>query len=228
MKSIVLIEKLREKVVFNISDIERLTRSNHKYSKLILNRLKKANLIKKITKNVYTTNTNPYIISCHIKTPSYISLWSASSFLGYTDQMPKIIHIISPVRAKEINFNNYKISFIRLNKFFGYKKVKTKEGELFIAENEKLLIDAFLKYKEMGNFDEILNIIKNAEISKEKLIVYLKKINNQSVTKKIGYSLEKERAIDISKQFKFDNNYVILNPFEKKWEGINAKWRVKI
>jgi predicted transcriptional regulator of viral defense system len=142
--------------------------------------------------------------------------------------MPKIIHIISTIKTKEINFNNYRIKFIKLDEFFGYKKINTNEGELFIAENEKLLIDAFLKYKEMGNFDEINKIIENAEISKDKIIEYLKRIDNQAIIKRIGYLLEKEKGIDISKSFKLNNNYVILNPFAEKWINTNTKWRVKI
>ena len=228
MKTIEIIEKLKEKIVFNISDIERLANANHQYSKLTLNRLKKKKLIRKITKNIYTTHSNPFLISCHIKIPSYISLWSASSFLGYTEQIPKTIQIISTTKTKNLNFKGYKIKFIKLNEFFGYKKINTKEGELFIVENEKLLIDSFLRYKEMGNFDEIINIIKSGDIKENKITDYLKKINNQSIIKKIGYLLEKEKNIDISKNFKLNKNYVILNPFTKKWKSTNTKWRIKI
>lgn len=51
--------------------------------------------------------------------------------------------------------------------FFGYKKENTDEGEVFIADNEKLLIDCFLHPKECGNFDEIEKIYKNTEIKQE-------------------------------------------------------------
>ena len=58
-------------------------------------------------------------------------------------------------RRKSINFERYDIKFIPLEYFFGYRKIRTDEGDIFLAENEKLLIDALLRPKECGNFDEI-------------------------------------------------------------------------
>ena len=129
---------------------------------------------------------------------------------------------------KEIIFENYKIKFIPTKYFFGYKKIKTTEGELFIVEDEKLLIDSLLKWREMGNFDEIKKIIRNAEISEEKIVEYMKRTNNVTLIKRVGYLLEKERGIDVSSYFKLDNNYVRLNLFSKHIKEISSKWRIKL
>lgn len=227
MKTIELLEKLKEKPVFRIQDIERIAFCNREYAKLIAHRLKKRGLIKQVTRNAYTTKDNIFVIASNITYPSYISFWSASYFLGYTEQIVNTVHIAVTRRIKPIKFEGYLIKFVPLKYFFGYKKIHTSEGDIFVAEDEKLLIDAFLKYRECGNFDEIEKIFENSRIDKEKLAAYLKKINSQAAAKRVGFLLEKIKGIDISKSLKLNKNYVLLNPFSKEWKEINSKWRIK-
>ncbi len=228
MKAMELLEKLKTKPVFKVQDVERIAYSDRSYARLTLNRLKKRGLVKKIRKNAYTTKDNILVITSNIIYPSYISFWSASYFLGYTEQIVNTMQIATTRRIKPIKFEKYEIRFIPLRHFFGYKKIRTNEGEIFIAEDEKLLIDALLKPKECGNFDEIEKMFEDTKISEKKIMEYLKKINKQVVIKRVGFLLEKIKAIDISDRFKLDRNYVILNPFSKQWQTINNKWRVKI
>ena len=228
MKTIELLDKLKTKPVFRIQDIERIAYCNQNYAKQILNRLKKRKLIKQITRNRYTTKDNIFVVASNIVHPSYISFWSASSFLGYTEQITSTIQVATTRKSKPISFEGYKIRFIPIkNYFFGYKKMPTNEGDIFIAEDEKLVIDSLLRPEELGNIDEIGNIFENAKISKEKITGYLKKIDNLSLTKRAGFLLERKKSIDISKEFYLDNNYVLLNPSSKRWKSISTKWRIK-
>ena len=228
MKEINLIDNLKERTVFSLQDVQRIGDYSREYTKLVLNRLMKRKLIKKITKNRYTVQKDIFVIASNIKIPSYISFWSASSYYEFTEQILNTIHIACTRRIRPISFEGYKIKFIKVNQLFGYKKVKTNNGEIFIVNSEKLLIDCLLHFEEMGNFDEIEKVFQKANISKETIIEYLKKANNLSLTKRIGYLLEKYKKIDISKYFKIDRNYVYLNQFSKKQKQINSKWRVYI
>lgn len=229
MKTILLLEKLKQKSTFTIQDIERITYCSHKYAKVIASRLKKRNYIKQVKKNVYTMNDDIFTIATNIIHPSYLSFWSASYFLGYTEQIVNTIQIATTVKLKPIKFDNYTIRFIPIKNFFGYKKIKTQNGDLFCVENEKLLIDCITKSKECGNFDEITKIFENTEnVSEKKIVEYLKRINNQTVIKRVGFLLKKIRKIDILKKFSLDKNYPILNPFTKKWKSIDKNWRLKI
>lgn len=224
--TIELIEKLRKKPVFSLNDITRLCYCSREYSKIILNRLLKRNLIQKITKNRYTISGDIYVIASNLKYPGYVSFWAASSYLGYTEQILNTIQIATTQKYKEVDFQGYKIKFIPMKYFFGYKKQRTEQGEIFIVEPEKLLLDCMLKQKEIGNFDEIIKIFKNAEISKRKVVLYLKKIKNQSLIKRVGFMLERYKKIDISKNFELDTNYINLNLFSKKKKKTDSKWRV--
>lgn len=228
MKTVEILDKLRRKTVFGIPDIERLGNVNRNNAKLILNRLKKKELIRQITKNVYTTKDDIFLIASNIVHPSYISFWSASYYLGFTEQIVNMIQVATTRRVRMINYEGYDIKFVPLKYFFGQRKIRTAEGEIFIVENEKLLIDAFLHPNEMGNFDEILKIFRNAEISENKIVEYLKRVKVQSVIKRVGYLLEKEKGLDISSYFYIDRNYARLNPFSTEARKIDSKWRVKL
>lgn len=228
MRDIELIDNLKEKSVFSVQDIQRIGDFSREYSKLVLNRLAKRKLIKKVTRNSYTTQKDIFIIASNLKTPSYISFWSASSYYGFTEQILNTVYIACTRKIKQINFEGYKIKFVEVNDLFGYKKIKSEKGEIFIAEQEKLLIDCLLHFKEMGNFDEIEKVFQKTKISEDKIIEYLKKTDNLSLIKRVGYLLEKYKHMDISKSFKMDRNYVLLNQFSKKYKNLNSKWMVKL
>lgn len=228
MKAINILDRLRTKPVFRVQDIERIASCDNSYAKQVLNRLKSRGLTRQVRRNVYTMQDDISLIASNITYPSYISFWYASYSNGYTEQIVNTVHVASTRRTKPIKFEGYTIKFVPMRHFFGYKKTHTNNGDAFFVEDEKLLIDAFLKPGECGNFDEIEKIFENAGITKEKLIDYLKRINNQTLIKRVGYLIEKTRGIDLSRNFKLDRNYVLLSPFSKHWKTINSKWRVKV
>jgi predicted transcriptional regulator of viral defense system len=168
------------------------------------------------------------VISTNLVYPSYLSFWSASGYKGYTEQILNTIQIATSKRVKDFLFQGYKIEFVKVNSIFGYEKIKTDFGEMFIATNEKLIIDSLEHQKRMGNFDEIEKIIENSKIDEIKLIDFLKRNENNSTIKRVGYLLEKIKKIDISKNFGVDRNYIKLNKLSKKTTQVNSKWRIKL
>jgi predicted transcriptional regulator of viral defense system len=228
MDSLNILKKLESKPVFRVQDIERLCVCDRGYARQILYRLKEKGHIRRVSENIYTTSDDIYSIASNIVTPSYISFFSASYYLGYTEQIVNTIQVASTENKKEIRFEHYKIEFVKMKHFFGYRKIRTSKGDIFVSEDEKLLIDIFLKSGKAGNFDEIKKVFENSKISKEKISEYLKRVNSQAITKRVGYLLEAMRGIDIAKDFSLDNNYVFLNPFSKTGKHSVGKWRVKI
>jgi predicted transcriptional regulator of viral defense system len=228
MDSLNVLKKLEPRPVFRVQDIERLCNCDRPYARQILHRLKDKGHIRRVTENIYTTSDDIYAIASNIISPSYISFFSASYYLGYTEQIVNTVQVATTVRKKEISFEHYRIEFIPLRQFFGYKKTRTQKGDIFVVEDEKLLIDILLKPGKAGNLDEIKKAFESSKIDKDKIIQYLKRVNSQSVTKRLGYLLENIKGLDISKEFSLDNNYVFLNSFSKKGNTLVGKWRVKV
>ncbi len=224
MRTINLLENLKKHPTFRLVDIERITKTNKNYAKTKINRLIKAKDVSCVSKGIYTVSSNIEEIASNIVYPSYISSWYASYYKGYTEQIVNKITIFTTIKKSLIKYNRYKINFVKTKHMFGY----IKQDNIFIVDDNKLLIDVYLKPKEIGNIDEIIKIVKKGNFNKNKIIEYLKKINKKSLVKKIGYLLERYRNIDICNNFKIDKNYVLLNPFSKKTTKTNTKWRVKI
>src|SRR3989344_4085211 len=101
-----------------------------------------------------------------------------------------------------------------------------------LEEPEKLLIDALLHPREMGNFDEIVKLVQKAHFAKEKLLTYLKATKNSSLQKRAGFLLEEYQKLDLSLSLKIkDKNYIPLdqlNRKNKKNKKINSKWRLTL
>ena len=215
--------------IINKATLKKMLNCSDSYAYTLLNRLLRRGEIKKIIKTRYTTLDDIYLIATNLFTPSYLSFWTASYFKGYTEQVLSSVQVAVTKSKKSISFENYIIEPIKLNKkmFFGYKKIRHGNNSLFLAEDEKLLIDSIYKEKPMGNFDEMIKIVKAAKIDKNRLIEYLKRINNKSLIKRIGFLLEKYRNIDISDSIKFkDKNYIALSRYTKN-KKIDTKWMVK-
>ena len=231
MEKILLIKQLEKYPVFNLKKIREITGKTSGYAKLLVYRLKKKGLITEIEKNKLTTNNDPMVIAGNMIWPSYISCWSALRYYNLTEQLPQDIFVITTKTRKKriVKFNNIKIIFIRVRPkyFFGYRKERYGNFNIFIAEKEKALIDSAL-FKKIS-FSEICSIIKNnLNILDTKLFLdYLIKIKNKTLIKRFSFLFDK-LDIDVYKKIKrfIDSKYVPLDYALPTKGKKDRKWRV--
>ncbi len=229
VKSFNVYESLRRYAVFDTKILNYFLNKSQGYANLFRYRLKKNFKLFKIEKNKYTFYNDPFLIASRIIWPSYISCWSALSFHKMTEQIPQTVQVITVKNKKQIKFLYTKIQFIKIKKenFFGFEKVDYSNFEIFISDKEKTLIDCLL-LKEVS-FSEIKYILnENIKIlNVNKIIRYLKIINNSSLTKRFGFLLE-NLGYDTYKRLKnnIDLTYTLLN-YSKPNEGKkDRKWRL--
>ncbi|MBN1501901.1 hypothetical protein JW930_00015 [Candidatus Woesearchaeota archaeon] len=222
--NIELIEKLKGYPVVDRNTVMKLLNCKRDYAYLILQRLEKRGILKKIIKSKYTAIGDIYKIAANLYYPSYISFLTASMLKKATEQIFHTVQVASNYN-KKIDFQDYTIELIKIDKdfIFGYEN----QDGVFIAGNEKLLIDMLNYRNYSGNFSEIIKVVENLEFSKEKILNYLKKISKQSLIKRVGFLLEKHKKVDLSNDFELDNNYVFLDVLTRKQNKANTKWRVK-
>lgn len=220
-------EWLKKSPVIRFSDIVRKLK-NKEYAKVFVYRAVKSGTLKRITRGLYSTSDNVLPIASNIYYPSYLSFLSASHYYGLTEVIPRVVYVATPLKHSELEFSGYEIKFVKTGEMWGYNKVGEGTNIIFIAELEKLLIDAFLNPNAMGNFEEITNLFKLAKnINLDKLKEYLIKMNSNKIYRQIGFLMEKYQQKDISGAMKLDRNYYQLNPF-KEGSKINKKWRLMI
>lgn len=222
-----ILESLGMKI-FSINDIAKITNKSKDYLKVYLqNHIKKGNL-EVLKKGNYTFyNLTKYELSS-MYSNSYISLYSALEYYNLTTQLYTQLDLISLKQIKKIKIDNTIIEFHKIsnNKFFGFNKEKYRNGNIFIADYEKLIIDCILFFVSINEINEAIIKIKE-KLNIEKIIIYLNKINNNILNKRLGYLLD-INGIDIFNKIKIMKNYEKLNQKLKKNGMKNKKWKLII
>jgi predicted transcriptional regulator of viral defense system len=158
---------------------------------------------------------------------SYLGLHSAMEFYGTTTQRYNSLELISKNNLKNLELKEFGISFHKVNKklFFGYKKEIIGGVEIFVSDIEKTLIDC-IYFSDKVYLSEILEFIKKTSLDKNKLELYLIKINSSTLKKRTGYLLEKCGII--IENLKFNNKYEKLNKNLSNKGEKNTKWKLII
>ena len=214
-------------IIFKIKELYLLLKINKIEAYNIVKALKKKGVIKKIGGFFVLKDTDDMIIASNLHFPSYISFWSALSYYGFSDQMPKKIFLATTLYKREIN--SFKYVTLSKKRFFGYKMI----GNMVIAELEKSIIDSLLFPKYSGGISEVIKMIKNVfnELEIKKLINYALKIESKSVLRRLGFILDilKYKGKEIEKVRKrIGKGYELLDPNLKKRNNLNKKWLLDV
>ncbi|MBS3095173.1 hypothetical protein J4231_00670 [Candidatus Woesearchaeota archaeon] len=213
--------------LFRIADLCLLLKIDKTAAYNLVKALKKKSAIKMAGKGFFSVgDADEFEIGTRISSPSYISFWSALSYYGFSDQMPKKVFIATTKYCRDIN--NFKYITLSKKRFFGYVSI----GEIVIAEREKAIIDSLLFPKYSGGIKEVIKCMKAAlgQIDIEKLIDYALKTESNAVLRRLGFSLEylgcKNNTENIKK--KIGKGYELLDPSMKKQNNPNKQWGLYI
>lgn len=159
---------------------------------------------------------------------TYIGLHSALEYYGSTSQRFTNLDLITkkvlydqPVQNVTVNFHK-----VRKNLFFGYKKVRTGQTDVFISNLEKTLIDCtfFLSKVYLSETDAFISAFRD-KINLEILQLYLNKVNSSVLNKRVGYLLERNHLLihnlHINSKYERLNSMIDDNGHrDKKWKLI--------
>lgn len=185
------------------------------YSRVRLHRMVKTGEIIRLRKGIFTTHTDPMIYSSHILYPSYISLWQALNFHGLTTQLPVSIDVMAPKTFSVLGASLHYSPFL-----WGYKKYRYGDFEIFVADIEKIVIDAL--FTGLLSDDEIGTALANSD--RKVLEDYAIRTERNSLIKQVGFFSERngiflDRAYE---HIKNDRNYVAIPGSTEQ-----NRWRVK-
>ncbi len=222
-------------LVFSIEIVRRLTAWKSSTINNTLWSLKKKGVVTAVIKNHYVvTQQIPehiFAIATTIVAPSYISFWTAASYYGWTEQLPKTIELISTKQFQPIKVKNFQINITTCQpyKLFGYTKIKN----FTIAEKEKLVVDMLCKPELCGGMGEVMKCIQNSwkELDQQLLLRHLLQFNNKSCLARLGYCLEilkLPNALVPTLQLHLPKGFVKLNPALIKKKKYNKTWRIII
>jgi predicted transcriptional regulator of viral defense system len=231
----------RQGKIFTIEDAYKITHINRDYLRKLLYRLEKRGAIERIKRGRYMIiplygekgkyTLNEFIIGSLLVEPYAISYWSALNHYGLTEQIPTTVFIQTiswkEKQGVEVFGVKYRIVRIKKDKFFGTRKEWVEETQINITDKEKTIIDCLDKPQYCGGIIEVTKGLKKGQFDKDKLIVYVDKIGNSGVIRRIGFLCD-FLGLDIKLPKVKTKNYLYLDPTMPKKGNKNAKWRLII
>lgn len=191
----------------------------------------------KIEKGKYCRNTfrNEYVIGSFLTSDATIAYWSALNIHGLTEQIPNKVYVQTTRKKpnKEIFGVSYHFVKVRPEKMTGIIKTGSGTNQFKITDIEKTIVDCFDLPAYSGGYMELIRAFKQTKLSSQKMINYLKAINNKAVAKRIGYLAELfdkpgfKGLIKYAKQQR-SKNYDLLDVYGNKQGQYNSNWRLII
>ena len=168
--------------VFTLDDTVKILHKNRAYTILFLHRCVKKGFVGRVERGLYYVKEryNEYEIASHVVNPSYVSMISALAYYGLTTQIPRVVYVVSTKRHGALRgVAGFDIVFKKIKKemLFGYRKEA--DGNIFVADPEKALIDIYY-FNDVNDLDpEALE--RPARIDINKLVLYAMKSKKKSV-----------------------------------------------
>ncbi len=216
--------------IFTLNDVVKLTGQSKDVVKNKLSLLSKQQKIFHLKKGYYSLNNifNKFNFQKLYKN-TYIALYSALEYYESTTQRFNNLDLITKNILNNQSLDEMKIIFHNVKKkmFFGFKKIKINNTDVFISNIEKTIIDCvyFSSKVYLTDVNDFIRKFKD-EINIEILCMYLKKIDSSVLNKRIGYLMELN-GIEL-KKMKFNNKFEKFNKNLQSKGVRNEKWKIII
>jgi predicted transcriptional regulator of viral defense system len=225
----------------------------------LLHRLARAGLVRRLRRGFYAIAANtpsaPEIPEFYIATkmivPSAVSHWSAMSYHGLTEQIPRRVTAFTPKKFItpsmrtgkrdrntehsqywEIDQIRYEYLYVLPRSFFGIEEIWL--GEFFkvpITDKERTLLEGFINPSYFGGFSFIMSILDQhlREVDVQKLVAHAVRYQTASVIKRLGWALEQlgtpENGLFELKQFSW-RGYTPLDPALPSRGSYENRWGI--
>ncbi|PTD93892.1 hypothetical protein C9439_05375 [archaeon SCG-AAA382B04] len=215
-----IFEWAEERPLFTLNDLERRFNHDRKYLRLKLHRMVERDKLIRVERGKYTVHDDPMIYATYIETPSFFSYWTALRYYNLTTQQPTRLHVVTRKNRKDIE----SIIFHSSKNIFGYGKKRYQNFQVFIAEEEKLLLDC-LNGKTVP-VEELKGLVK--KVDKKKIVEYCSKFDSRALCKRAGFLLERAGK-DVDKlQNQVNHNYTPLDLSKPREGEKNSRWKILV
>jgi len=207
--------------------------------------------LSRISKGIYNTvplgsldpksqSENAWIVADKLFAPCYIGGWSAAEHWHLTEQIFNDILVITArdIRRTRQPVKNilYKLKSVKKDKLFGTSNAWIGGVKVLVSDPSKTLVDMLDDPSLGGGIRHIADILANYFESDHKDIMllnkYIKKMNNNTIYKRLGYLLETLEINEIAFTEKCRKNisagYSNLDPTVASEGKIMNRWNLKL
>lgn len=215
-----LIEWAAERPLFTLNEADRAVDLTRESLRAQLSRLVSRGDLTRVERGKYTVHTDPLIYATHIETPSYLTLWSGLRFYGLTTQQPTHIQVMTATPRDDLPGIGFHVS----SDLFGFGRRRYRDFEVFVADEERLLIDCLSRRGvPVSALDELLTAV-----DPDRCVEYALRFDRNAVTKRVGYLLERATGTVRDELRVDDRNYPPLDLNGPDEGHSNATWRLQV
>jgi predicted transcriptional regulator of viral defense system len=215
------------KVVFTLSDFQKITGGHEAYTRILAGRLAKTRL-RRIERGKYTlAGNNPFLVASNLLFPSYLSFITAHSYYGVTTQLPRTIYVVGPKQKKTIEYDGIEIRFVKFptERLFGYKREILEGKYLFIARLEKAIVDS-VYLPRYCPVSETFRVLSVSEFDAITLAEFAERMDSLALLKRLGFILEALGFKPPVTWARRSTNRVLLNPGLQRTGRLDNRWNL--
>ncbi len=207
--------------------------------------------LSRISKGIYSTvplgtldpksqAENAWIVADKLFAPCYIGGWSAAEHWHLTEQVFNDIFVVTAkdIRRTKQPIKNirYKLKSVKKSRIFGTSNAWIGGVKVLVSDPSKTLVDMLDDPSTGGGIRHVADILINYFESDHKdstlLHKYIKKMNNNTIYKRLGYLLESleinEKPFVEKCKKKISTGYSDLDPTVASEGKLTNRWNLKI
>ncbi len=183
---------------------------------------------------------DPWIIAAQVFEPCYIGGWSACEHWGLTEQIFKDIVVFTShtVRKRKVTIQDtlYIIKAVRNEKLFGTNVIWRQQTKVRVSDPTRTLVDVLDDPSIGGGMRHIAEVVRQyfegEHRDEVKLLEYMKRLNNRTVYKRLGYIIE---TLDLefphiveTCRLNLSRGYSALDPTVSPKGRFSRRWNLRV
>jgi len=205
----------KDKRVFTTADIVQILNISFAHARNIASSMVKKNVVERVKSGLFVRIPESVIldrqqyaedailIAAKATKNSYLSYYTALTIHGLSERYTKHIYVTTTTHQRNIHYHDITINYIQTipKKYFGTTTLSYSNEQIQISDIERTIIDIINKPQHAGGWAETINCLKNLDkVNYKKITTYLKKYDNKTTARKIGYIIENLNNLSPSKQ----------------------------
>jgi len=137
-----------------------------------------------------------YVIATNLVDSGAIAYWSALSYWGLTDQVPRTTYVQTTDRKENrrpsVLGMRFRIVRVKPRKFFGNRREPRGATFMWVTDREKTIVDCLDRPELSGGVGEVAKALQEGEgdFDWERLTAYLDRFGSGAVAKRLGFLVE--------------------------------------
>lgn len=193
------------------------------------------------------TPAHEFEIAMALVAPAAISHWSALSHHGLTEQVPRLVYVLTTARSVPrkrgatskdaepgypVGGTLYRFVQVKPERFFGVEDVWVNEFRVTMTDPERTLLDGLMMPRYCGDFAEVLHAfdVRSPNLDVPRIIRYALKLDT-ATAKRLGwilerYGIEPDRLEPLRKAP--IKGYRVLDPTGPRRGPCDAGWMIQV